>query len=247
MKIVATIEARMTSTRLPGKVLLPLGGKPVLERLIERVKRSKYIDEIVVATTVKATDNPVVELCERLNVKYFRGSEEDVLERVLNAARTFNADMICELMGDSPLIDPVIIDQTITAHLAGNYDYTSNFFPENTFPMGFAVQVFPLSVLERVASLTDDPVDHAHVSCFIYHNPRLFRLNGVVANAEVSAPNIRLCLDTKSDYELVTKVFDALYRENSGFLAKDAVRYLSANPDLLSINRNTKPKAIEEG
>ena len=124
MKIIGTIEARMGSSRLTGKVMLPLGGKPVLERLIERVSMSRYIDKIVVATTEKDKDQPIVDLCEKLNVNCFRGSEEDVLDRVLKAAKSVHGDIICELMGDSPFLDPILIDNTITAHLSGNYDYT---------------------------------------------------------------------------------------------------------------------------
>lgn len=247
MKIVATVEARMTSTRLPGKVLLPLAGKPVLEHLVNRVRKSKYIDETVVATTVNDTDNPIVEHCNKINTKYYRGSENNVLDRVLNAARSCSADIIVELMGDSPFIDPVIIDQAITSHLSGTYDYTSNFLFENTYPMGFAVQVFPIKVLERVALLTNDPIDLVHVSCYIYHNPKIFKLNKITANPEVAASEIFLSLDTKNDYELICKVFEPLFLKNPEFLAKDVVRYFRENPELLLINRNSKKKAIEEG
>lgn len=237
----------MTSTRLPGKVLLPLERKPVLEHLIQRVRRAKYLDEIVVATTVNAADDPITELCKKMDVKFFRGSEEDVLKRVLFAAKSAGADLICELMGDSPLIDPILIDQTITNHLSGFYDYTSNFHIENTFPLGFAVQIFSVKILEELDRLTDDPVDRSHVSCFIYHNPRLFKLHQVCANDSVYAPDIRLALDTKEDYQLITKVFSALYEQNQVFSAKEVVRYLRENPELLKINGQIKSKTIEEG
>lgn len=249
MNITATIEARMTSTRLPGKVLMPLGGKPALALLIERVQRARYIDTIVVATTVNSTDDPIEELCNKLGVRCFRGSEDDVLQRVLDAAKSAGADLICELMGDSPFIDPVIIDHVVTAHLAGNYDYTSNFTPVHSFPLGFAVQVFPVAVLDRVEKLTQHPMDRAHVSCFIYHNPYLFRLNGhgVQACADTYAPDIRVALDTQSDYELMTAVCDALYPNNPEFSARDIVQFLRSKPELLLINSNVKAKAIEEG
>lgn len=247
MKITATIEARMTSTRLPGKVLLPFGGVPALQLLVERVRRARYIDSIVVATTANATDEPIAELCNQLGVDCWRGSEEDVLQRVLDAGIASRADMLCELMGDSPFIDPLLIDHTITAHLSGTYDYTSNFFPVNTFPLGFAVQVFPVEVLQRVAQLTNDPVDRAHVSCFMYHNPRLFRLNGVQASPEVCGSDIRVALDTPSDYELMTKVFNALYPTNPMFQAKHVVALLREQPELLLINKHVRAKAIEEG
>ncbi|MEA3458493.1 MAG: glycosyltransferase family protein [Candidatus Thermoplasmatota archaeon] len=247
MKIVGIIEARMGSSRLPGKVLLPLGDKPVLERLIERVSRSRYLNTIIVATTEKDADQPIVGLCERIGVSCFRGSEDDVLDRVLKAAKSVDADIICELMGDSPLLDPILIDNTITAHLAGGYDYTSNFFPENTFPMGFAVQVFPVSVLEKAAKLTQNPIDRVHVSCFIYHNPKLFTLQGVCANLHTYAPDLRLSLDTGSDYEIICKVFNALYKENTCFLAQDVVAYLRTHPELCFINKDVRQKTVDEG
>ena len=247
MKIAATIEARMGSSRLPGKVLLPLGNQPVLEFLISRVARARYIDEIVVATTVEERDQPIADLCKKLGVACFRGSEYDVLDRVLNAAKSVRADMLCELMGDSPFIDPILIDNTITAHLSGDYDYTSNFIPENTFPMGFAVQVFPVSVLEKVAELTIDPIDRVHVSCFIYHNPKLFRLQGVQANPQIASTDIRLSLDTQSDYELICKVYNELSGTNENFSVHAIVKYLRKNPELMLVNNKVKQKELHEG
>ena len=247
MKIAGIIEARMGSSRLPGKVLLPLGGKPALERLLERVSRSKWLDEVIVATTTEARDQPIVELCERLGVRAFRGSEDDVLARVLGAAQAAEADLICELMGDSPLSDPVLIDLTVATHLAGDYDYTSNFLFENALPMGFAAGVFSTALLRRVAELTQDPVDRAHVTCFIYHNPKLFRLQGVAANAQLAGPNIRLCLDTQSDYEVVSRVFEAVHREGECVPAHEIIRYVREHPELLAINAHVRQKHVDEG
>lgn len=246
-KIVATIEARMTSSRLPGKVLLPLGGKPALERMIERIRFARYIDEIVVATTVNDADDPIVELCERVGAGYFRGSEDDVLERVLGAAHEYDADYICELTGDCPLIDPVIIDSTITSHLRGTYDYTSSNLFHYTFPIGFDTQIFATPVLEKVAGLTDDPIDRVHVSCFIYHNPKIFKLNGHNANPEEFGPQIRLTLDTKEDYEVIKTVFEALHREGDFFSARGIMAWLKKNPEILEVNRKVRKKALEEG
>lgn len=247
MKIAATIEARMGSSRFPGKVLMPLGGRPVLERIVERVSKARYVDEVVVATTVKEADDKIVELCEKIGAKYYRGSEDDVLDRVLNAAKSVGADTICELMGDSPMLDPVIIDNVITGHLSGVYDYTSNFYPENTYPMGFAVQVFPVAVLERVARLTQDPIDRVHVTCFIYQHPEMFTLNGVCASPAIRSPEYRLSLDTREDYEVIGKVFDALYPSTPGFECKDIVGFLREHPEIARINSAVRQKAIEEG
>lgn len=247
MKISGIIEARMGSTRLPGKVLLPLGGKPVLERLIERVSMAKYLDDIVVATSSKENDDPIVELCEKLGVNVYRGSENDVMARVLGAAQNSSTDIICELMGDSPFTDPVLIDLAIAAHLAGKYDYTSNFLFENILPMGFAVQVFSTSLLDDVAKLTQDPIDRVHVSCFIYHNPKMFRLQAAPVNPQLAGPGIRLCLDTNEDYQLITKVFQELHEENEYLPAYEIIRYVRERPDLLKINASVRQKGIDEG
>ncbi len=247
MKICGIIEARMGSSRLPGKVLLPLGGKPALERLLERVARSKWLDEVVVATTANEGDQPIAELCARLGVRVFRGSEDDVLSRVLGAAEAAEADLICQLMGDSPLNDPVLIDLAVAAHLAGDYDFTANYLPENVLPMGFAAGVFSTALLRRVAAMTQDPVDRSHVTCFIYHNPRLFRLQGVAANAQLAGPDVRLCVDTREDYEVVRRVFEAVHREGQCPRAWEFLGYLREHPELAAINAHVRQKHVDEG
>ena len=228
IKIVATIEARMTSTRLPGKVLKPILGKPVLELLIERLQLVKNIDEIIVATTINDTDDPIIDLCDQINVKYFRGSEEDVLKRVLDAAKSASADLITEITGDCPLIDPFIVDKCIEVFLEGDYDYVSNTI-ERSYPDGLDVQVFPVSVLEEVNSLTKDPVDHEHVSLYIYEHPERYRLKNIKANDEMFWPELGITLDTPEDYKLITRIFEELYPINSHFSATDVVNLLEVN------------------
>jgi spore coat polysaccharide biosynthesis protein SpsF len=250
-RIVAIIQARMTSERLPGKVLMPLGQTTVLESMFERIRRSKYVEEIVVATTTNQTDDVIIECCQRNKVKYSRGSEFDVLTRVLDAAKEHQVDLICELFADSPLIDPIIIDQAITAHLAGDYDCTSTIdqvhYSEDTFPVGVPVHIFPTEVLQKVSDLTTDPIDRVHVSYFIPCNPKLFKLQMLTAAPQVSGAHIRLTLDTRADYEIISKVYEALYPSNPEFLTKDMVKYVRENPEVLLINKTTKQKKKEEG
>jgi len=246
MKIVATIEARMRSSRLPGKVLLPFLEKPSLEIMIERVRASKYIDEIVIATTTNESDDAIAELGKRLGINVFRGSEEDVLARVLGAAESAGADLLVKLTGDCPLIDPIIIDQTITAHLSGEYDYTSNLLNERTFAIGLDTEVLWLDTLRRVAKATDDPMDRTHVTCFIYHNPRIFKLHGITANAYTQSGDLRITLDTKEDYELISKIFELLYPQNAQFGAKDIIKLLRTNPEIKAINSHIRQKRVEE-
>jgi len=238
MKIVATIEARMASTRFPGKVLKPVFGKPLLGLLIERLKRVELIDEIVVATTVNDKDDAIESFCKNINVKCFRGSEEDVLKRVLDAAKSVNADLIVEITGDCPLIDPDIARECIKLFLQGNYDYVSNGCLEKTLPDGLAVQVFPVKVLEEVNSLTKNPVDHEHVSLYIYKHPEKYRLKNYRAEGELYWPELAITLDTQGDYELIKKIYEELYPENNKFTAYDIVRLLRANTDLIALNND---------
>lgn len=241
MKIVATIEARMTSTRLPGKVLKPIIGRSILELLIERLQRAEHLDEIVVATTINDTDQPIIDLCEKLNVKYFRGSEEDVLKRVLDAAKSVSADLIVEITGDCPFVDPDIVDECIQVFLNGKYDYVSNTI-KRSFPIGFDVQVFPVSILEEVNALTSDPVDHEHVSIYIYEHPERYRLKNIEVDEDMFWPDLGVTLDTQEDYELIRSIFEELYPQNSAFSALDVIKLLRDRPELVSINRNIKRK-----
>ena len=173
-KIVAIIEARMTSSRLPGKVLMPAAGKPLLGHLIRRLQQTPSIDDIVVATTVNAADEPLVALAREYGVGCFRGSEEDVMGRVLGAGEAAQADIVVNLTGDCPLIDPVLNEQTIRMFLANQCDYATNGHI-HTFPGGYAVQVYRLETLRRSASMTNERLDREHVTLHIRNHPELFR------------------------------------------------------------------------
>lgn len=240
-KIVATIEARMTSSRLPGKVLMDFCGKPDLQHIIERLRRSQYVDEVVVATTVNKTDDPVIELCEQLNCKYYRGSEEDVLQRVLDTAKSVNADLIVEITGDCPVIDWRHVDYLVEMFGTGNYDYVANVI-KRTFPRGFDTQVYPVAVLEEVNQLTNDPLDHEHVSLYIYNHPERYRLGNWEAPALVHHPEFEITLDTKEDYQLIKKVYEELYPVNQDFSCEDVVQLLLERKDIADIVADVKRK-----
>jgi spore coat polysaccharide biosynthesis protein SpsF len=245
MKIVATVEARMTSTRLPGKILRPILGRPTLELLIERLLRSEYIDEVVIATTVNSTDDPVEELAKRLSVGCFRGSEEDVLDRVLKAAQRYDADLIVEITGDCPLIDPGTIDQLIGIYLNNTYDYVSNTL-KPTYPNGLDTQVFSRKTLEEVASLTSDPVDHEHVSLYIYEHPERFSLYNLESNLPGKYRGCRLTVDTIEDFELIRIIYESLYPGNPAFNLQDIVELLDADENLLKINQHVEQKKVRD-
>ena len=166
MKIVATIEARMTSSRLPGKVMLNVLNKPILSYLVDRLKTISLIDEIVLATTSNKSDDILEEFANKNKINCFRGSENNVLERVINAGLEVNADLIVEVTGDCPILDPLIVDQTIRVFLNNNVDYVSNNHIRS-YPDGMDVQVFKLQTLIQSSKLTNDKLDQEHVTLFI--------------------------------------------------------------------------------
>ncbi|NJD03360.1 MAG: spore coat biosynthesis protein F [Ruminiclostridium sp.] len=237
----ATIEARMTSSRLPGKVLMELGGRPSLQQMIERLKRGRYIDDVVVATTINKTDDPIAELCEKLGCTYFRGSEEDVLLRVLEAAKSASADIIVEITGDCPVIDWRHADRLIEMFFSGDYDYCSNVI-ERTFPRGFDTQVFPVSVLDRVNTLTSCKTDHEHVSIYIYTHPEQFRLLNWKADEHMRHPEFEITLDTPEDYRMIHEIYERLYCKNSDFSCEDVIKLLMEDESLIGIVRDIKRK-----
>ncbi len=238
-RVVATIEGRMTSSRLPGKILLPLRGKPVMAHMIERHRRSRYTDEVVVATTTNATDDPVVALCEEMHCPYFRGSENDVLERVVGAGREHSADILVQGMADSPLVDWRIIDRLIEM-LDGN-DCASNEF-EETFPVGFDARVYSFPVLRAAGENDTGTMYREHAGYSIRSQPQKFKLVNWKAEGTMCWPELRLTLDTAEDYKLISAVYDELYPKNPDFSSADVVAFLKRRPDLVAINREIKQK-----
>jgi len=245
MRVIATIEARMSATRLPGKVMFPLAGAPMLQRLVERVRRARLVDEVVVASTVSMPDEAIADLCRRIDCRVYRGPVEDITQRLLNAAK--GADLIVQLTGDCPLIDPEHVDETVRRITDAKADYASNSLNGCTFPIGFDVRAFTMEALQRSADLSDDPVDRVHGSYFIYRNPQLFRLVGWEAPAELRWPELRLTVDEPADYELVRRVFEHLYPERLDFSARDVVTLLRKTPDWVAINSAVRQKTLAEG
>ncbi len=235
-KIVATIEARMGSTRLPGKVLMPLAGKPTLQHLIERLRRSTYVDEVVVATTTNAPDDAIVDLCEKIGCGYHRGSEDDVLLRVLETAQKYKADIIVETCGDSPCIDHRQADALLDMYVAGGYDYVSNNL-EPTVPIGFDIKIFSTEALAHVEKISSDPYVRDNVSPYFYQHPEIYKLAQLKVGEALRRRDIRLTLDYQEDYELLQKVFEKLLPVREDFSAEDVVELFTREPELLEINK----------
>ena len=225
----------MTSTRLPGKVLADMGGEPALAVMIERLRLVPELDAIVVATTVNPTDDPVAALAEAHGVGVWRGSEEDVLQRVLDAATHHGVDAIVELTGDCPLMDPAIVSRVIRHYRAANVDYVSNIL-ERSYPIGMDTQVFSTQVLADVARRTQDPADREHVSLHIYRHPEIYSLSNVRAPATETRPDLRLSLDTQEDLAVLRAVHESLRPEGTGYPLARMLAFLDANPQVAEIN-----------
>jgi spore coat polysaccharide biosynthesis protein SpsF len=232
----------MTSSRLPGKVLLEAAGKPLLEHMVERLRRARTLDAIVIATTAEVASDPIVALAERLGVGCFRGSEDDVLGRVLGAAQAHGAELIVETTGDCPLIDPAVLDLVVDQFDAGGVDYCSNTL-ERTYPRGLDVQAFPTAVLAEVAELTQAPADREHVSLYIYEHPERYRLRSVVSGRP-ELGELRVTVDTPEDYALIRAIFEALYPRDPAFGLDDFLDLLERSPALRELNRHVQQKPV---
>ncbi len=242
-KISAIIEARMTSTRLPGKVLLEAVGKPMLQLMIERISRAAAIDNIIIATTTNDSDDPIVELAKTLSIDYFRGSEHDVLGRVVGSAQAHNVDVIVEIPGDCPLIDPAYVDLCVNEFIEGDADYVSSAL-SNSFPHGSEAQVFLTKTLEDVASRTDDPTDHEHVSLFMYNNPKLYKIQAINAPIDIARPDVHLTLDEQKDYEFISHIFEHFYLDNPNFTLQEILDLLNSNDCLARLNKDIQRTII---
>lgn len=238
-RILATIEARMTSSRLPGKVMKRVLDRPMLAFMVERLRRVPALHGIVIATTVNASDDPLVDLAESLGVGVFRGDEEDVMGRVLGAARAHAADVIVETTGDCPLIDPGIVQSCVEKYLAAGVDYLSNVLTRS-YPIGMDTQVFATDILADAEARTRAPRDREHVSLYIYNHPERYRLQNVEAPPTLRDPRLALTLDTAEDFALISAVFEALYPENPDFRLSDILDLLARRPELREINRHVR-------
>ena len=240
-KFGAIIEARMTSSRLPGKVLMKILEKPTLELMIERVRRVQGLDEIIIATTTNATDDPIVELSRKLDVKIWRGSEADVLGRVVEAATTFGVDVVVEATGDCPLIDPVFLDNSIRVYKQGVGDCVSNAFVPS-YPLGMDHYLISTKILQKADKETSDPLDREHVIRYVLNRPNIYKQYNLLAEPQHTYPNLMLTLDTNEDFILIQKIFEKLYPGNPTFDLNDIIHLIEQSPDLAKINAHVRPK-----
>jgi spore coat polysaccharide biosynthesis protein SpsF len=242
VKVVAIIQARMGSTRLPGKVLLDLAGEPVLARVVERVLRAQTLDRAVVATTIQPADEAIARLCAERGWPCFRGSEEDVLDRYYHAAAAHRADVVVRITSDCPLIEPEVVDRVVREFLERQpgLDYAANTLPPRTFPRGLDTEVMCFDALERAWREDKNPAWREHVTPYIYRNPGIFRLHGVINEVDLS--HMRWTVDTPQDLAFVRCIYEHL--SHDCFSWHQVLAALQEHPEWLEINRGVQQKGV---
>lgn len=243
-RVVASIEARMGSSRLPGKTLMDVCGQPSLMRVVNRLRMCRTLDEVIVATSTAPTDDVLAEWCDENGVRCHRGSEEDVLQRVVDAQKAAGSEIVVEITGDCILTDPAIVDLGVETFLAHDVDLVTNCGAVLTWPMGVYVQVFPLALLDEVARSVDDPAVREHVSLHFYEHPEIYRTINLLAPAPWRAPDHRFQLDYPEDLDFITQVYRALELDHGeGFGVGAVMELLARRPEWLEINRHCEEKA----
>jgi len=242
-KTVGIVQARMGSTRFFAKVLEDIEGRPMLWQVINRLRHSKLLDDIVVATSVNHQDDAIEEFCERDSIYYFRGSEDDVLARYYHAATKFEAELVVRVTSDCPLIDPNVVDRIISTYLENrqNYDYVSNTI-KRTYPRGLDTEVFPYGILERCNKEATIGYEREHVTAYIYEHPDMFRLFNVENNQNLS--RLRWTVDEEPDLRLVKEIYKRLNNQNLFFM-EDILGVLEKEPSLIEINKGVYQKSLK--
>ncbi len=232
MNVLAILQARTSSSRLPGKVLKPILGRPMLLHQLDRVRRARSLDGIVVATSIDPTDDPIEALCREGGFECFRGSLTDVLDRFYQVALLHRPDAIVRLTGDCPLADPELIDRVVDFFATGRFDIAGT---AETYPDGLDVEVIRFDVLGELWTQATRPSDREHVTLFAHRQPERFRIGRYQSAADLSA--MRWTVDEPQDFEFVRRVYEALYPHNPAFTTADILALVSARPELLEINR----------
>jgi spore coat polysaccharide biosynthesis protein SpsF (cytidylyltransferase family) len=233
--VVAVLQARVSSSRLPGKALKPILGRPMLRHQIDRVRRAASLGELVVATSVDGSDDAIAALCADAGVACFRGSLDDVLDRVYQAARRHSAAAIVRLTGDCPLADPATIDEVVAVFRRSAFDLVRT---DDSFPDGLDVEVVSAAALERAWRDATRPSDREHVTLFINRQPELFRIG--MYQSERDRSHLRLTVDEPQDFELVERIYGELYPRNAAFTSADVFALLDERPDLVALNRGIR-------
>lgn len=241
MKVVAIIQARMGSTRLPGKILKDVAGQPMLARVVERTRRAQTLDEVVIATTQLADDDILERLCSERAWPCFRGSERDVLDRYYRAAVEFKADLIVRITSDCPLIDPHLIDEHVNRLISrwAEVDFVTNMF-QQTYPLGLAVEAMPADVLARMKRMSQTDIRKEHVTTLAYEEPGWLQIDHILHTVDLS--HLRWTVDTQEDLELVRLIFQHFGHDR--FSWGQVLPLLEEHPEWCEINRNIPQKRL---
>ena len=242
-KKVAIVQARMGSSRLPGKTMMEIQGQPMLWHVVNRMRSSRLVDKIVIACSVSPADDPIEDFCKINKLACYRGDEQDVLDRYYQAAIKNQADMIIRITADCPLIDPEVADKVISVFLTnqGSADGASNVI-KRTYPRGLDVEVFSFSALERCYKDAREAAFREHVTLFMYKNPSAY--NFVSVEADTDLTEFRLTVDEMKDFELVRQIYKNLWQERKLFLLSDIIRLLESKPSLKGLNRQVQQKPV---
>lgn len=235
------VQARMGASRLPGKPLLQVMGRPLLSYLIERLNRCQKISSVAIATSVLPKDDPIAELTTKEGAALIRGDETDVLSRYLLAAQKLNASSIIRITADCPLMDPDVVDRASELFMTSEVDYVSN-TQVRTFPRGLDVEVFSREVLEQMAKEAKDPQEREHVTLYLHHHAPQFQMKNFAYSEDAS--RYRFTVDTEEDFELIRKLFEALYPRNPAFTLEDMLHLMKEHPEWAKINAHVEQKLI---
>lgn len=230
--ITAIIQARISSTRLPRKVLLPLGGKTVLENVVERTRKARLVKDAIVATSQEESDDEIAALCKKKHIPCFRGSLEDVLDRYYQCAKTFSLEHICRVTADCPLIDPEIIDKAAKTYLEGKYDYVSTSYPVSTYPDGLDTEIVSFEALEKAWREAKLVSEREHVTPYIWKHPELFNIMTIKNDVDLS--HHRWTLDEKDDYEFLNIIFSRVKPLTTNHI----LAFLEKHPEITAINNH---------
>lgn len=235
-KVVTIVQARMSSSRLPGKVMKPILEKPILERQLERMKHSKLCGQIVVATSTNENDNIIEDYCRQNNIEIFRGEENDVLDRHYQCALKYEADVVAKIPSDCPLIDSRVMDKVFDYYFSNHFDFVSNLHPAS-YPDGNDVEIFTISALEKATKEASKKLEREHTTPYFWENPHLFKIGNVTWEKGIDySMSHRFTLDYIEDFMFIQKVFEELYPKNSNFSLDNILDLLKSKPEIYEIN-----------
>jgi spore coat polysaccharide biosynthesis protein SpsF len=234
-KVIATIQARLGSKRMPKKVLRKILNKTMIEWINYRLSFCNEVDEIVLITSELKENDPLIDLADSIGLQYYRGSEEDLISRHFETVKKFKADALIRITGDCPLVDPVLVDKMVKEYRENHekFDYVCNVFPA-TFPDGLDIDIIPFSTLERLNAEVKDPLYREWITTTLVENPKSFRIKNITNNPDLS--NLRLTLDYEEDFELINNIFTKLHKDGKVFILKDILELFKKEPDLAKIN-----------